>query len=280
MRGVLRVNNSMIAASVSMAALQRKLDLIAENIANVGTVGYKSKDAAFADVLAAFLEQERDFEQDGRRTPLGLPIGGGSRVIGILTDLSQGSPQHTGVSTDLLLEGNFLFELQTDAGERRFTRHGAFQWRIENALGDLRLVSSNGLSVVNTDDEPVIVPAGYEFRVGVDGTMTAVSPDGTDVVDLGTLKTVQPVRPEFLRQAGDNLFAVPEDINPDDVVMVAGAAFGGPEPSVRQGYLEASNVDLTREMTELTAALRAYQLSARALSSGDQMLQLAANLRS
>lgn len=279
MRGVLRVNHTMIAASVSMAALQRKLDLIAENIANIGTVGYKSKDAAFAEVLSAFLAQEPDFARDGRRTPLGLPLGGGARVVGILTDLSPGSPQETGVPTDLMLEGNFLFELQTDEGERRFTRHGAFQWRIENILGDLRLVSANGLSVVNTDDEPVIVPAGYEFRVGSDGTMTAVSPDGTDVVDLGTLKTVEPVRPEFLRPAGENLFAIPEDVNPDDVVRLPDAVADGTAVSVRQGFLEASNVDPTREMTELTAVLRAYQLNARALSSGDQMLQLAANLR-
>jgi flagellar basal-body rod protein FlgG len=273
------MNHSMIAASVSMAALQRKLDLIADNVANVNTVGYKSKSGVFEEILSGIQPQEPDFAREGRRTPFGFPMGGGARMVGIRLDLTPGTPQQTGLPTDLMLEGNGLFELRTAEGGRVFTRHGAFQWQIDDA-GNRWLVTSSGYRVVNDDDEPIVVPAGYEWHVAGDGTMTAVSPAGDDVLELGILKVVQPVRADLLRAVGDNLLAVADGVDPDEAVvpldeLPAGAA----GVTVRQGYLEASNVDLIAEMTELTNALRAYQLSARALASGEQMLQMAANLR-
>lgn len=273
------MNHSMITASVSMAALQQKLELIADNVANLNTAGYKSKSGVFEEILSGVQPQEPEFALEGRRTPLGFPVGGGARLLGIRLDLTPGTPQQTGLPTDLMLEGNGLFELRTSEGERVFTRHGAFQWQIDGD-GNRWLVTSSGHRVVNRNDEPVVVPAGYEWRVAADGTMTAVSPDGNDVLQLGTLKVVQPVRADLLRVIGDNLLAIPADVNPDDVVVpLDGLPGGAAGVTVRQGYLEASNVDLTTEMTELVNVLRAYQLSARALASGEQMLQMAVNLR-
>lgn len=279
------MNNSMITASVSMGALQQKLDLLADNIANSNTVGYKRKTAVFEDILTSLNKHEEDFNQPGRRTPLGFTEGWGARMASMQTDMSQGVLQHTGNMTDLAIEGNGLFEVRSDGdinGDRAFTRHGPFQL-MPDANGDRILVTNSGQQVIgNTGngEDFIRVPAGYELSIATDGTLTAVGGAGTTPINLGTLKLVQVTNPELLRAVSDNLFGIPEDVDPNDVVRDVAALPGGETGIVvRQGYVEQSNVNLADEMTDLMIVQRAYQLSARALSSSEQMMGMANNLR-
>lgn len=278
------MNSSMIAASVSMGALQQKLDLLADNIANSNTVGYKRKTAVFEDILTNVSSHQKEFEQPGRRSPLGFTHGWGTKMSSMQLDLSQGVLTQTGNATDIAIQGNALFEVRPDGdidGPRAFTRHGAFQL-IPTDGGDRMLVTNSGHPVVADNggtDEFVLVPDGYSLTVGSDGKITAAGAEGSTPIELGSLKLVQVSKPELLQAVADNLYGVPADVNVDDVVMNAALLQGETELAVRQGFVEQSNVDMTAEMTDLMMVQRAYQLSARALSSSNEMMGMANNLR-
>lgn len=274
------MNSSMINAMVSMNGLQQKLDLMADNIANMNTVGYKRKEATFQDLLNTTTRQPEAFNQPGRLTPLNINQGWGSKLALIQPNLEQGTIKDTGIETDLAIQGNAMFEVIVDEnGNRGYTRSGAFQLTM-NGNGDTILATAEGYPVVaNVDgvERSVVIPEGDKLRVNPDGSMQGVSSDGT-TVELGTIKLLQATRPTSLTQVADNLFTVADGINVNDVLQqVAPNAENG--VVVRQGALEQSNVNLADEMTELINVQRAYQLSARALSSSDTMMQLANSLR-
>ncbi|THF73128.1 flagellar hook-basal body protein [Cohnella fermenti] len=279
------MNNSMISAAASMGAMQKKLDILADNIANVNTDGYKRKNAIFEDILTNIQPQEDSFELDGRRTPLGFTQGWGARLAAQTLDLSQGPLKATGLETDVAIEGNALFEVRSGMtldSSRAFTRQGAFQLTPQED-GSRLLVTNSGYPVVALNDGEesfVNVPEGYSLRIADDGTITAVSADNMDQQQLGSLKLVEVLKPELLQAVSDNMYGVPIDVNVDDVVREVAAS---PDETngiaIRQGSLEQSNVNLSEEMADLITVQRAYQLNARALSSADQMMQMATDLR-
>jgi flagellar basal-body rod protein FlgG len=279
------VNNSMIIASSSMGALQQKLDVLADNIANSNTVGYKRKSAVFEDILTSLNPYVQDFNQPGRQTPLGFTQGWGARIATIQTDMTQGFLQETGNMTDVAIEGNGLFEVRTDGdinGARAFTRHGPFQL-MPDGNGERILVTNSGQQVVGdtgSGEDFIHVPIGYNLSIAADGTLTAVGNEGTTPIDLGKLKLVQVTNPELLQAVADNLYGIPQNINPNSVVSnVSTLPNGDTGIAVRQGFVEQSNVSLPDEMADLMFVQRAYQLSARALSSGEQMMGMANSLR-
>jgi flagellar basal-body rod protein FlgG len=275
------MNSSLIIAMNSMQSYQNKIDTIADNTANVDTVGYKRKIASFADLLNNTTEQPEDFLKDGRVTPLGFTQGWGAKIASMLTDFQQGSLQSTGQWTDLAIEGYALFEVQADnQGTLAYTRDGSFEVSI-NGEGQAILTTSQGMPVRATLEDgsqgSIVVPNGYTVQIGQDGTVLASNNEET--LNLGRLNLVTPVRPDMLTQVSNNLFAVAEGVNAEEVVqrVLAGNNNG---ISISQGYLEKSNVDLTTELTDLVRAQRAYQLAARALSSSDTLMQISNNLRS
>ncbi|MDQ6420928.1 flagellar hook-basal body protein [Paenibacillus sp. LHD-117] len=278
------MNASMINAMVSMNALQQKLDLLSDNIANVNTVGYKKKEASFEDLLTNMKNQPESFNQPGRLTPLDFNQGWGAKVTMIQPNLSQGPLKATENSTDLAIEGNALFEVEVDgAGTRAYTRNGAFQLTMR-ANGDTILATEDGYPVVanvpdgNGGNAPgnIVLPEGYSLRVDADGTVLGVSSDNT--ITLGSIKLLQASRPAALTPVADNLYTIADGINVDDVVQEIVPTMDN-RIALRQGYLEQSNVQLTDEMTELINVQRAYQLAARALSSSDTMMGIANTMR-
>ncbi|MHA7967127.1 flagellar hook-basal body protein [Paenibacillus sp. CAU 1782] len=278
------MNASMINAMVSMNALQQKLDVMADNIANVNTVGYKKKEVTFEDLLTNLKNQPDSFNQPGRRTAMDFNQGWGAKLSVIQPNLSQGPLQATENLTDVAIEGNALFEVTIDgANTSAYTRNGAFQLTMA-ANGDTILATENGYPVVanvpdangNLVEGNIIVPRGYSLRVNADGTVLGVSSDNT--IELGSIKLLQVSRPAALTAVSDNLFIIADGINPDDIVQEV-----TPDPdnriALRQGFLEQSNVQLSDEVTELINVQRAYQLAARALSSSDTMMGIANSMR-
>lgn len=278
------MNASMINAMVSMNALQQKLDLLSDNIANVNTVGYKKKEASFEDLLTNMKSQPESMSQPGRLTPLDYNQGWGARVTLIQPNLTQGPLKSTENATDLAIEGNALFEVEVDgAGTRAYTRNGAFQLTMR-ANGDTILATEDGYPVVaivpdgngGFAEGNIVMPEGYSMRVEADGTVLGVSSGGT--IELGSIKLLQASRPSALTPVADNLFAIALGVNVDDVVQEIVPTMDN-RIALRQGYLEQSNVQLTDEMTELINVQRAYQLAARALSSSDTMMGIANTMR-
>lgn len=274
------MNNSMISSSVTMGALQRKLDLIAENVSNINTAGYKRKTSVFEDILTNMQPQHEDFLQPGRSTPLGFTQGWGVRMSALHLDMAQGTLIPTGAPTDLAIEGKALFEVavpgQGGVISPAYTRSGSFQL-MPLPGGDRQLVTSSGMPVLNRDGGNIVVPAGYNLIVNPDGTMLGVNETDDTTVDLGRIRLVQVLNPELLRSIGDNLYNIVDGAEAGNVVAVLDELPQG--TMVVQGHTEASNVELANELTELISVQRAYQLNARALASADQMLSMAIKLR-
>ncbi|MFC5653106.1 flagellar hook-basal body protein [Paenibacillus solisilvae] len=272
------MNSSMINAMVSMNGLQQKLDILADNIANVNTVGYKRKEGSFEDLLTTLKKQPDSFTQPGRLTPLGFNQGWGSRLTNVQPDLSQGPLQQTDQPYDLAIEGNALFEVLVDNnGTRAYTRGGSFQTSFA-ANGANILTTREGYPVASADGRRIEIPAGvHDVQIDAQGHITGSPPYGGRI-DLGQLGMVQATKPGLLSQVSDNLFTIADGMNTGDVVQSIVPSEAN-RISIHQGYVEQSNVTLADEMTELINVQRAYQLSARALSSSDTMLGLANNLR-
>ncbi|UHA75684.1 flagellar hook-basal body protein [Paenibacillus sp. 481] len=273
------MNQSMIAASVSMYGLQRKMDVIADNVANINTNGYKRKTASFADVLTNVRQHDQDYRQPGRATPLGYTMGYGSMLNDINRDFSQGELVTTNVGTDFAIEGNAMFEIETANGPA-WVREGNFQLSPDGT--ETVLTTKQGHRVLDTNNVEIRIRAGYDMQVDTAGRVYEVK-SGQAPLLVGTIKVVKPQKPELLVQTENNYYVLPANVNRNIVVQdldLVAATPGGMAPaSVRQGMLEHSNVTLTDEMTDLIQAQRAYQMSARALTSGDSMWGLANNLR-
>ncbi|NHN33843.1 flagellar hook-basal body protein [Paenibacillus agricola] len=285
------MNNSMISSSVSMHGLQQKLDMLANNIANVNTTGYKRKEASFQDVLTNVKQQPRSFEKEGRLSPLGYNQGWGSRLVQAQLTMEQGSLQATENPLDTAIEGNGLYEVNTfvrDANnnlirQQAWTRNGSFELTPSEDPASLFLTTKDGHYVVGADDQPVQVPVNHKFKIQTDGKILAY--DDADKTappfEIGQIKMVRVIRPQLLQQLGDNLFALPTGVaNPQNILQTIDETNNTVDPiTIRQGFLEQSNVTLSDEMTELIQVQRAFQLNSRAVTSSDTMMGIANNLR-
>jgi flagellar basal-body rod protein FlgG len=272
------MNNSTISAAVSMSSLQQRLDIIADNVANVNTGGYKSKNGSFEDVLTRVQQQSSDYNQPGRSTPLGFNIGFGVRLSQITNNWEEGTMNETGNPTDLALQGNGLFGVQVN-GATAYTRQGAFRFTPDpNNARNMLLVDNQGNSVLNTQGVPLTVPAGVIAAIDETGqVLTKQRVDGP-VTRGPRIMIAEPLSKDALQAIDGSFYKVADGVAAADA-FVTRAANEASAVGVRSGWLEQSNVDLSKEMTEMMQIQRTYQLAARALSSSDQMLGLANNMR-
>lgn len=276
------MNNSMISAMVSMSGIQKRLDLLGENIANMDTVGYKRKEATFEDTLMRVKSQTSTMQLPGRATPNGFEQGFGSRVTGISNNFAQGSIKETGNPTDFAIEGNALFAVLVAAGdgegERAFTRAGDFHLQPDPVDAESTyLVNSQGHYVLNEAGEPITVPAGAELKVDKQGNIfTILNGESTAA---GRVQLLTPIRQEALTSVDGNLFTLVAGAVEADVLADTATLPPNQQAQVRQGAIEASNVNMVDEMAEMLQVQRAYQLAARALTSSETMSGLANNLR-
>jgi len=288
------MNNSMISSSVSMQALQQKMDIIAHNIANSDTLGFKRKDSNFHDVFTTTLRQPEPFRQPGRLTPLGFNMGWGAKVGQIQIDMTQGSLQMTGNMLDVAIEGDALFEIRlTDDEIARnengqtvaWTKQGSFQFTIQPNDPDYAyLTTSAGQFVLDTNDEPVRIPKNHRVQIDSVGNIMAYDEVNRDAPPeyRGQLKVVHVLRPQLLEQIGDKQFVLKDGVdNANGQVLTPLNEIQGdlPNVAIRQGFVEKSNVDLATEMTDLMMVQRAFQLNSRALVSADSMWNITNNLR-
>lgn len=284
------MNNSMISSSVSMQSLQQKLDLLANNMSNIDTVGFKKQEASFKDVLTNVKQQPTGFKQQGRMTPLGFTQGWGTQIASIKTNLAQGPLKETDDSLDFALEGDGFFEVgvpSVDANGQQvltpaWTRSGAFKLQPQKD-GTSLVLTEEGYAVLNSNGQPIAVPSGQDLLVDASGklrTKISGSPDSS-AVEVGSFKLMRTVNANLLQSDGQALYTLPNGVPVSDALeqVDTSAAASAGELQVRQGFLEESNVDMAEEMTELLVVQRAFQLNAKALTSADTMAGMAYNLR-
>jgi flagellar basal-body rod protein FlgG len=275
------MNNSMISSMVTLNSLQKRLDLLADNVANVNTVGYKSKDASFEDTLTRVQGQDKRMQLSGRSTPLGFNMGFGVKMSGTALSFTQGALNDTGVPTDLAIQGNALFAVEAD-GQKAWTRQGDFHIQQDPADDKQSyLATSEGYYVLNSAGDRIQIPTGASLQIDADGAITIVK--GQESTPAGSLGLDYIQRPEGLNPIGNNLLVIAPGANVTDVLTALSsmttAQRGAASVSVKQGALEQSNVDLSKEMTDMMQVQRTYQLAARALTSSEAMMNMANHLR-
>ncbi|UOR11272.1 flagellar hook-basal body protein [Halobacillus amylolyticus] len=280
------MNRSMIQASVTMGQIQHKLDVIGHNLANTNTPGYKSRQADFSSLLFQQIDNLSDEGIDEaanqeaapyRLTPDGIRSGSGARLAHTNIDLSQGNLKQTDRALDVaLLEDNQLFQLQvaTENGlETNYTRSGNFYLNPLNN-GQMLLTNADGLPVLGEDGQPIQFADDMDgMQIREDGAIL-VNRNGVEAVEA-QLGIVEAVRPRMLEAAGNNRFRLT-----DNADIVGEGIIANADGQVQSGTLETSNVDISKQMTDMLMAQRAYQFSARSISTSDQMMGLISQLRS
>ncbi|MNJ32252.1 Flagellar basal-body rod protein FlgG [compost metagenome] len=271
----------MISAMVSLGGTQQRLDLLADNLANSNTVGYKGKQATFEETLTAVKQQGDKFKLDGRASALGYQMGFGSKLSQITMNSKQGNLASTGNSTDVAIEGNALFKVSLSAnGPIAYTRGGDFhlQPNPENEE-EAYLVNGQGYYVLDEENQRITLPANGQFTIDTNGGITALQ--GEEVVGLGAVQVAVIVRPDALERRDNGLYELAGGATEEQVFINNNLI--DPQSTqravLRQGMIESSNVDMAGTMAELIQVQRTYQLAARALTSSDNMMNLANNLR-
>lgn len=274
----------MLNATNTMNQLQRQLDTIGHNIANVETVGYKNRQSSFQELLVQQSNNQTLNQYENiRNTPLGIRMSSGAGLAQTKLILTQGSLKNTDRMLDFAVakEDQFFTVQVMENGESstQFTRNGIFYLSpINNS--EVMLVTAEGHPVLDSNEQPIVLPETVkEVKLQPEGVILAELTNGQAIArELGI---AQVIRPQMLEARPGSLFALPpaEVANPQDVVgFIQGATRD--DINLKQGMLEQSNVDLASEMTEMTLMQRSYQFNARSVQFADQMMGLVNGLKS
>lgn len=257
------------SAASGMDAHTFNLDVIANNLANAGTTGFKRSRTDFQDLFYQYQRLPGQTDLLGQVTGIGVNAGLGTRVVGTQLDFQQGSIIDTGKETDLAIIGDGFFQV-SDGGTVYYTRNGSLT---KNANGQLIIASADK---GRTIDPPITIPQdAYQISVAADGTVSVLQAGSTTASQVGNIQMVRFVNPEGLIQKGDSLYQQSD-------------ASGAPQPGtpgqqglglLKQGSLETSNTEPVRELVDLIKTQRNVELNSQVLQASDQLLQLVANLR-
>jgi len=253
-------------AATGMQAQQLTLDVVANNLANVQTAGFKRSRVDFQDLVYETLQAPGAASAQGQEIPSGFQVGHGSRAVATQRLFIKGDLQQTGNTLDLAIEGEGFFQIQQPNGDLAYTRSGAFK---KDSQG--RLVTSDGFTV---DPEISIPDNALTVTVGVDGIISVTIPGQAQPQQVGTLQLARFINPAGLLSQGRNLF-IPTQASGDATTGTPGQdGFG----TLLQGFVEGSNVNVVEEMIGLITSQRAYEINSRAIRTADDMMQTANNL--
>jgi flagellar basal-body rod protein FlgG len=258
---------SLATAASGMEAQQTKLDVTANNIANVSTNGFKKGRAEFADLMYQELRPSGAPTGAGTSAPTGTEIGLGTRLVSTSRALGQGELHQTGGPLDVAIEGHGYLPISMPGGQTAYTRNGALHLSAEG-----RLVTSDGYAVAG---DITIPPDAQSVTIATDGTVSAKVAGDTQAVELGQIQIATFANPGGLSAQGGTLFRE----STASGTAVLGAPGEGGAGSLRQGMLEVSNVNVVEEMIDLISGQRAYEINSRVIRAADEMLGQTAQLR-
>ncbi len=261
------------SAATGLSALSTELDVIANNLANVNTQGFKASRVNFQDLMYIEKKQAGVENLNGDMRPQGLYVGLGVEVSGTQKDFSMGAAQFTGRELDIMIEG--LGFLQVAVGDDMasnglgYTRAGHLT---KNADGELVLASDQGRVV-----QPPITISENAMAIGIspDGVVSEMLPGQQDPSEIGQLELAGFINPAGLKEVGENLF-IPTAASGDPITANPGQEGMG---TVLQSYLEGSNVDSVNELISLIKTQRAFELNGQAIRAADETLQQVNSLR-
>lgn len=252
---------SLWISKTGLDAQQTQLDVISNNLANVGTTGFKRSRAVFEDLLYQTLRQPGAQSSQQTQLPSGLQLGTGVRPVATERIHTQGNLQQTGNNKDVAIQGAGFFQVLLPDGTTAYTRDGSFQLDNQGAL-----VTASGFPV-----QPAItVPANTQsLTIGRDGTVSIIQAGNPQPVQVGELQLATFINPTGLESRGENLYVeTASSGNPNTVAPGTNGA-----GTVIQGYVETSNVNVVEELVNMIQTQRAYEINSKAITVSDQMLQ-------
>jgi flagellar basal-body rod protein FlgG len=257
---------SLWTAKTGLEAQQVQMDVIANNLANVSTNGFKRSRAVFTDLLYQNVRQPGADNTTLTRLPSGLQIGTGVRPLATERLHSQGNLQSTENSKDVAINGRGFFQVQMLDGTIAYTRDGSFQLD-QNG----QMVTSAGLLLT----DGITVPQNaLSISISQDGIVSITQPGSSQSTQIGQLNIALFVNEAGLQSIGDNLY-LETNASGGPSVNTPGNSGSG---VLYQGYVETSNVNVVEEMVNMIQTQRAYEINSKAVSSSDQMLSRLAQL--
>lgn len=258
---------AMRTAASGMIGQQMNVDTIANNLANVNTTGFKRSKIEFQDVLYQNYRRAGSATAIGSQAPTGLEIGYGTRAAATVRHYSQGDLTQTGNPLDLAISGDGFFQLQYPDGTTVYTRDGAFK-----LSPDGRIVNSDGYYLM---PEITVPEDAVSISVASDGMIQVLQVGQEEPVEVGQFELARFINPSGLSAVGRNLL-VPTAASGDPITDMPTLSGLG---KLDQGYLEMSNVLVVDEMVNMIVAQRAYEISAKAIQTADDMSGVINNLK-
>jgi flagellar basal-body rod protein FlgG len=258
---------SLTTAATGMEAMQTYMDNISNNLSNLHTAGYKRTRIEFQDLMYQALREPgvRNFE--GSMAPSGIEVGLGVRTAATQKVFEQGAPNLTENPFDVAISGEGFFQITLPDGSIGYTRDGQFK-----LSSDGTLTTAAGFIV----HPEVVLPEGADsFQVEADGRITVKLPGEELSTDIGQFELARFINPAGLRSLGGNLFAV-SDASGVPIINLPGEEGAG---TLMNRYVESSNVQIVDEMVNMIAAQRAYEIVSKAITTSEEMLQIANNLK-
>ncbi len=272
---------SLWSAATGMIAQQNNVDTIANNLANVNTTGYKMEVNEFKSLLYQTI-QTRTTTANGVNKPIGSQVGLGVRNSSITSEFSQGSLLESQNPTAVALsntQGTGFFGIQGDDGNTYYTRNGDFVFAL-NANNTLSLTTTSGLRVLNTNGQPITITGDHiaeRVKIDTDGTLMYPDADGKLQNLNHTIGVWQFQNPKGLDKIGESLYSVTAA---SGLAMNENTNQNLVKSDVVQGYLEGSNVQIAEEMVNLIIAQRAYESNSKVITTSDDMMAIANQLKS
>ncbi|SKA72894.1 flagellar basal-body rod protein FlgG [Desulfobaculum bizertense] len=256
---------SLWTAATGMVAQQLNIDVISNNLANVNTIGFKKSRAEFEDLIYQDLKIAGSPTEDGGKIPTGMQVGMGVKPTTVHKFFSQGDFMNTDNPLDLVIQGDGFFQVDMN-GEEAYTRAGAFKLDNEG-----RVVTAGGYPL---QPEFVVPLETKNVVVSENGHMAALDKNGDELASVD-IPLYTFINPAGLNSIGKNLYRTTE-ASGDPTEGVPGEDNVG---TVAQGFLEMSNVEIVDEMVQMIVGQRAYEINSKAVTTSDQMLQTANQLK-
>lgn len=254
-------------AASGMQAQQKGIDVIANNLANVNTTGFKRSRADFQDLMYQNFKSMGSPSTNSTQVPTGIQVGLGTRLVAVSKIFTSGDFTQTGNELDMAVEGDGFFQVTMPDGATGYSRAGAFK---RDSTGQIVTSDGNPLSPAIT-----IPNNATKINIGSDGTVSVQQAGQTATTTVGNIQVATFSNPAGLTSLGKNIY-MPTDASGAATTGTPGQNGVG---TISQGMLEMSNVNVAEEMVNMIVGQRAYEINSKAINASDEMLQTANNLK-
>ena len=257
----------LFTSATGMKAQETNIDVIANNMANVNTTGYKKGRAAFEDLIYQYVVEPGAPTAQNTRNSSGVQVGLGVKTSSVYKIFNQGDLTNTGNQLDIAIQGEGFIEVQLPDGSQAYTRSGNFQLDDQG-----NLVTPEGYAL----NPNITIPQdAISVSIGQDGSVAVRQPNVAELAVVGQISGVRFPNKAGLRAMGQNLYTQTESSGQPIQGLFAQNEFG----TINQGFLESSNVSIVEEVVNMITGQRAYEASSKGIQTADEMLNQAINLK-